>query len=134
VKKWVLSWFVTPTRVRKIVASVVSWLIYRAIVRGTWDTVLSVARWMRRLADFLESWDATDLPAAKDKLIADLVGSAITDESVDKLIERVAAMKAEHAEVVATGRLLHRRMAPAAFAARAECGMPDPPPPEILDV
>lgn len=94
-KKWVLSWFVTPARVRKIVASVVSWLIYRAIVRGTWDTVLVVARWMRRLADFLESWDATDLPADKDKLIADLVGTAITDEAVDKLLERVAAMKAE---------------------------------------
>lgn len=94
-KKWIISWFVTPTRVRKIVASVVSWLIYRAIVRGTWDTVLAVAHWMRRLADFLESWDAAGLPADKDKLIADLVGTAITDEAVDKLIEHVAAMKAE---------------------------------------
>jgi hypothetical protein len=100
VKKWVLSWFVTPKRVRKVVAGVVSWLIYRAIVRGTWDMVLEVARWMRRLADFLESWDAADLPADKDKLIADLVGSAITDEAVDKLVERIAAMKAERLAVL----------------------------------
>lgn len=94
-KKWVLSWFVTPKRVRKVVAGVVSWLIYRAIARGTWGVVLEVARWMRRLADFIEQWDVADLPADKDKLIADLVGSAITDEAVDKLLERVAAMKAE---------------------------------------
>ena len=94
-KKWILSWFVTPKRVRKVVASVVSWLIYRAIVRGTWDIVLEVARWMRRLADFIEGWDAATLPADKDKLIADLVGAAITDEAIDKLLERVAAMKAE---------------------------------------
>lgn len=133
-KKWIISWFVTPTRVRKIVASVVSWLIYRAIVRGAWDTVLAAARWMRRLADFLESWDAADLPADKDKLIADLVGTAITDEAVDKLIEHVAAMKAEHAEVVATGRLLHRCMTPAASAARAECGMPELPESKTINV
>ena len=94
-KRWLLSWLITPTRVRKIVAGVVSWLIYRAIVRGTWDVVLEVGRWMRRLGSCIESWDAADLQADKDKIIADLVSEAITDEAVDKLLERVAAMRAE---------------------------------------
>lgn len=95
-KKWILSKIITPKRVRKIVASVISWLIYRAIVRGTWDIVLEVARWMRKLADFIEGWNVAELPADKDKLIADLVGEAITDEAVDKLLEHVAAMRAEY--------------------------------------
>lgn len=99
-KKWLLSKLVTPTRVRKIVASVVSWLIYGAIARGIWDSVLDVARWMRHLADFIESWDKADLPVDKDKIISELVSKAITDEAVDKLLERVAAMRAEQLAIL----------------------------------
>ena len=94
-KKWLLSKLVTPKRVRKIVASVVSWLIYGAIARGIWDSVLDVAKWMRHLADFIESWDKADLPEDKDKIISELVSRAITDEAIDRLLERVVAMKAE---------------------------------------
>lgn len=128
-KKWILSWFVTPKRVRKVVAGVVSWLIYRAIVRGTWDMVLEVARWMRRLADFLEGWDAATLPADKDKLIADLVGAAITDEAIDKLLERIAAMKAEQLAL-----LRGRQVGSSAVPVACPAALPELPASETIDV
>lgn len=130
-KKWILSKIVTPKRVRKIVASVISWLIYRAIVRGTWDIVLEVARWMRKLADFIEGWNVAELPADKDKLIADLVGEAITDEAVDKLLEHVAAMRAEYVAACALHDRMARCLSPVASAARAECGTPPAALPEL---
>ena len=99
-KKWILSLILTPKRVRKVVANVVSWLIYYSTAKGTWNTVLSCAAWLRRLADFIESWDRADFPEDKDRLIADLVSEAITDEAVDRLVERVAAMKAERLAVL----------------------------------
>lgn len=94
-KRWLLSKIITPTRVRKIVARVVSWLICTAIARGSWDSVLSVARWMRRFTDFIEQWTAAELPKDKDQVISDLVSEAITDEAVDRLVDSVAAMRAE---------------------------------------
>lgn len=99
-KKWLLSKLVTPKRVRKIVASVVSWLIYGAIARGIWDSVLDVAKWMRHFADFIESWDKADLPEDKDKIISELVSRAITDEAIDMLLEKVVAMKAEQLAIL----------------------------------
>ena len=98
-KKWILSKIVTPTRVRKVVAGVLSWLIYTAVAKGAWDVVRSVARWMRKLADFIESWSATELPSDKDHMLYDLVADAITDEAVDLLVERVAAMRTPVPEV-----------------------------------
>lgn len=94
-KKWLLSLFVTPKRVRSIVVIAVSCLIYKAVDSGVWDSVLSVSRWMRRLADFIEDWNGSNLPADRDRLLADLVAGAITDEAVDRLLERVAAFRAE---------------------------------------
>ena len=99
-KKWLLSLFLTPKRVRKVVANVISWLIYQSIAKGAWGTVLSCTAWLRKLADFIESWNATVLPKDKDQLISDLVAEAITDEAVDKLLERVAAMEAERLAVL----------------------------------
>lgn len=93
-KRWILSKLVTPTRVRRVVAGVLSWLIYTAIAKGTWDAVRAVAAWMRKLADFVESWSTAGLPEEKDRLLYDLVSGAITDEAVDKLLDRVAAMRA----------------------------------------
>ena len=97
-KRWLISKFITPKRVRSAVACFISWLMHYAIAKGTWSSVLDVARWMRKLASFIESWDASDLPADKDRLLADLVGEAITDEAVDKLVDCVSAMKAEAAK------------------------------------
>lgn len=125
-KKWILSKIITPKRVRKIVASVISWLIYRAIVRGTWDIVLEVARWMRKLADFIEGWNVAELPADKDKLVADLVGDAITDEAVDKLLEHVAAMRAEYVAACDLHDRMARCLFPIASAARVPRGAPSP--------
>lgn len=93
-KKWLLSKIVTPSRVRRLVAAALSWLIYWCMARGTWDAVSAVTAWIRRLADFIDSWNATSLPAEKDRLVADLVAHAVTDEAVDLLVERVAAMEA----------------------------------------
>jgi len=92
-KRWILSKLVTPKRVRKVIASVLSWLIYKCIVKGTWDVIATFPSWLRKIADFIENWNATELPKDKDKLIADLVADAVTDEAVDKLLDSVTAMR-----------------------------------------
>lgn len=102
-KRWILSKIITPARVRRIVAGVLSWLIYMAIEKGTWDAVRAVAAWMRKLADFIESWSTAGLPEEKDRLLSDLVSDAITDEAVDRLVDRVAAMRAEEAGTAGCG-------------------------------
>jgi hypothetical protein len=99
VKKWLLSKIVTPSRVRRLVAAALSWLIYWCMARGAWDAVSAATAWIRRLADFIDSWNATSLPEEKDRLVADLVARAVTDEAVDRLVERVAAMKAEQCTI-----------------------------------
>ena len=94
-KRWILSKIITPKRARKLIASVLSWLIYRCIVNGAWDALSATTKWLRKLADFIDGWNSTDLPAEKDKLIADLVADAVTDEMVDKLVDTVAALEAD---------------------------------------
>lgn len=96
-KKWLLSKVITPTRARRIIACALSWLIYRCMVRGTWDALSSITVWLRKLADFIDNWNSTDLPAEKDRLIADLVSEAVTDEMVGRLVDTVSAMQAEQA-------------------------------------
>ena len=100
-KKWLLSKLITPTRVRRLVATALSWLIYWCMARGAWDAVSAATAWIRRLADFIDSWNATSLSEEKDRLVADLVARAVTDEAVDSLVERVAAMEAAQCAVVA---------------------------------
>lgn len=96
-KRWILSKIITPARARKCIASVLSWLIYRCIVNGAWDALSSTTRWLRRIADFIDGWNETDLPAEKDKMIADLVADAVTDEMVDRLVDTVAALRVDAA-------------------------------------
>lgn len=92
VKRALISWFVTPDRARRAIASVVSWLLCRCMASGAWDAVSTFPKWLRKLADFIDAWNATELPADKDELILDLVKDAITDEDVDRLVDEVAAM------------------------------------------
>lgn len=92
-KRWILSKIITPKRARKLIASVLSWLIYRCIVNGAWDALSATTKWLRKLADFIDGWNSTDMPAEKDKLIVDLVADAVTDEMVDRLVDTVAALK-----------------------------------------
>lgn len=94
-KRWLLSKVITPARVRKIIASALSWLICRCIMNGAWDALSATTAWLRKLADFIDGWNSTDLPAEKDKLIADLVADAVTDDLVDKLVDTVAALEAD---------------------------------------
>ncbi len=98
-KKWLLSKLITPTRVRRLVATALSWLIYWCMARGAWDAVSAATAWIRRLADFIDSWNAAGPLEEKDRLVADLVARAVTDEAVDSLVERVAAMNAEQRAV-----------------------------------
>lgn len=92
-KRWILSKIITPKRARKLIAGVLSWLIYRCIVRGAWDVLSATTVWLRKLADFIDSWNETELPAEKDRLIADLVADAVTDELVDRLVDTVSALQ-----------------------------------------
>lgn len=94
-KRWLLSKVITPGRVRKIIAAALSWLMGYCIVRGTWESISATTAWLRRIADFVDRWNETELPADKDKLIADLVADAVTDDMVDKLVDTVSAMRAE---------------------------------------
>lgn len=99
-KRWLLSKLITPTRARRLIAGVLSWLIYRCMARGAWDALSAMTAWLRKIADFIDGWNETDLPEEKDRLIADLVAEAVTDEMVDKLVDTVSAMKTEAAPVV----------------------------------
>lgn len=94
-KQWFISLLITPKRVRKLIACVISWLLHKCIQSGAWDVVSEFPIWLRKLAAFIDKWNAVELPEDKDKLIADLVADAVTDDAVDTLIERVAALEVE---------------------------------------
>ena len=96
-KKWLISKVITPTRARRIIACALSWLIYRCMARGTWDALSSIAAWLRKLADFVDNWNSTDLPAEKDGPIAERGAEAVTDEMVGRLVDTVSAVQAEQA-------------------------------------
>lgn len=91
-KRLLISWIVTPERVRKLVCRAVSWLMSYCMVSGAWDTITSFSKWLRRVADFIDKWNDTELPDGKDALIADTVSDAISDERVNTLIDIVSAM------------------------------------------
>ena len=97
IKRWLLSKLITPSRVRRIIASALSWLMGYCIVHGAWESISATTAWLRRIADFVDRWNETELPADKDRLIADLVADAVTDDMVDRLVDTVSAMKAETA-------------------------------------
>lgn len=94
IKRFFLSLLVTPERVRKVIAHVLAWLIHWCVDRGAWDAVSTFPKWLRKLADFIEQWNNTELPAEQDYLLADLVADAVTDEDVDSLLGTVSAMAA----------------------------------------
>lgn len=93
-KRWLVSRLVTPGRVRRLIALALSWLIGKCVVSGAWDAVSTFPSWLRRLADFIERWNLVDAPDERERLLADLVADAVTDEQVDRLIDEVAAMEA----------------------------------------
>ncbi len=95
VKRWLVSKVVTPRRVRKLIALALSWLIAKCVASGAWDAISTFPSWLRRLATFIEEWDSTHAADSREQLLADLVADALTDEQVDGLIDRVAAMKAQ---------------------------------------
>jgi len=99
-KRWFLSKVITPERARKMIACALSWLIYHCIMRGAWDVMTAMSVWLRKIADFIDSWNSAELPAEKDRLIADLVADAVTDELVDRLVDTVAALRVDAPSVV----------------------------------
>jgi hypothetical protein len=92
-KRWFLSKVITPERARKLIACALSWLIYRCMVRGTWDAISATTAWLRKIADFVDSWNSIELPAEKDRLIADLVADAVTDDLVNRLVDTVSELQ-----------------------------------------
>lgn len=92
-KRLILSWILTPKRARKIIANVISCLLYRCMVKGAWDVVSALPKWLRKIADFIDRWNETELTEDKDRLITELVGDAITDEAVDRLVDVVSSLE-----------------------------------------
>lgn len=95
IRRFVLKMVVTPARVRRIIAGAVSWFLQWATASKAWDAVSLLPKWLRRLADFIECWNATDLPEDRDALIAWLVRYAVTDAGVDRLIDTIAGFEAK---------------------------------------
>lgn len=93
-KRLLLRLIVRPDRVRKLIARTVSAFMQWAADTRAWDAVSALPRWLRRLADFIDGWNAAELPADKDRLISELVRYAITDEAVDRLMETVVGLEA----------------------------------------
>lgn len=92
-KRFLIGLIITPKRARKIVARAISAVLQRVLRDKTWFVAGDLATWLRKLADFIDRWNVAELPADKDKIIAELVGSALTDEAVDHLIDEVAALE-----------------------------------------
>lgn len=94
-KRMLISWLVTPKRVRSLVCCGVSLLMSYAVQRGAWDVISSFSSWVRRIADFIDKWNAIELPSGKERMIADLVADAVTDEAVSRLVDTVASLEAK---------------------------------------
>lgn len=97
-KRWFISLVVTPTRVRKVIATAVSWFLQKCLRQRAWDVVAALPVWLRRIADFIDCWNAAELPADKDALVADLVKNALTDEAVDRLVDEITALECKGEE------------------------------------
>lgn len=95
IRRLFLKIAVTPSRTRRLIAGLISWFLQWATASKAWDAVSLLPKWLRRLADFIECWNAADLPEDKDRLIAELVKYAITDEAVGRLIDTIAGFEAK---------------------------------------
>lgn len=112
VKRFLLRMLITPARARGLVVRVVSAVMLKAKAHDTWDMVSSFSAWLRKIADFLDRYNAAELPGAQDEVIADLVRSAITDDMVDRLIERVSALDTSVSPVVVNDNNIQESNAP----------------------
>lgn len=93
IRRFLLKLAVTPDRVRTLVARILSWFLLWATETKAWDAVSLLPKWLRRLADFIECWNAAELPADRDRLVSDLTRYAVTDEAVDRLIDTVVGLR-----------------------------------------
>lgn len=98
-KKWIktklIGLLVTPDRVRRLIAAGISWFMSWCCMQEAWEAVSALPKWLRKLADLIDSWNGTELSPIKDELVADLVKEAITDEQVDLLVDRISSMSVE---------------------------------------
>lgn len=94
IRRFLLRLAVTPERARSLIARVLSLFLAWATETRAWDAVSLLPRWLRRLADFIDCWNAAELPADKDRLISELVKYAVTDAAVDRLIDTVVGLRA----------------------------------------
>ena len=92
-KRLLLRLIVTPDRVRKVIVHVLAAFMQWATDTKAWNSISALPRWLRRLADFIDSWNMAELPESQDILLSELVRYAVTDEAVDKLIDAVVGMK-----------------------------------------
>lgn len=93
IRKFFLKLAVTPERSRSLIARVLSLFLQWATETRAWDAVSQLPKWLRLMADFIDRWNATELPEDKDRLIAGLVKRALTDEDVGRLIDEIAALE-----------------------------------------
>ena len=93
IRRFLLLRTVTPERVRALVVRVISWFLQWATAKKAWGSVSQLPKWLRLLADFIDHWNATTIPENKDRLIADLVKKALTDEGVGRLIDEIAVLE-----------------------------------------
>lgn len=86
---------VTPERTRRVVARSLSLFLQWAMESKAWETVSLLPKWLRRLADFIECWNEASIQEDRDRLLAELVRYAVTDEAVERLIDTVVGLEAE---------------------------------------
>ena len=93
IRRCLLKLTVTPQRVRSVIARAISLFLRWATETKAWGSVSQLPKWLRLLADFIDRWNATTIPENKDRLIADLVKKALTDEGVGRLIDEIAVLE-----------------------------------------
>lgn len=93
IRRFLLKLAVTPKRVRSLIARAISLFLRWATETKAWDAVSQLPKWLRLLADFIDCWNETELPENKDRLIAEMVKRALTDEGVGRLIDEIAALE-----------------------------------------
>lgn len=95
IRRFFLKVAVTPERTRRIVGGTISAFLQWAIETKAWDAVSRLPKWLRSLADFIDRFNESELPEERDRLIAELVKYAITDEAVGRLIDTIAGFEAK---------------------------------------
>lgn len=96
-KRLLLRIFITPDRVRRAIALCVSWLMTWCRFHQAWDVVGALPRYLRGIADVIDVWNATELPADADARIERIVGDTISSDQIGGLVEMITSLSTDAA-------------------------------------